>query len=92
MSLLEVKLPQGSRIAGPVTAGDVPIGTVFFGILDKQRVFLRIYDGIVDLEHPRQTWTFSGHDRAVKEEAVPRERGPMISDFMPAVSAELVVK
>ena len=91
MSILKVKLPNGSRIAGSVKAGDIPIGTVFFGFLAERRVFLRIYDGIVDLENPRKTWTFEGHDRAVTEGVVPTERGPMIRDFMPAVSAELLV-
>ena len=36
---------------------DIPEGTVFYGKFSKERgPFLRIYEGIVSLKDPSQTW------------------------------------
>lgn len=80
MSVLEVEIVNDVPLIGKTRAKDVPIGTVFFGSIAEPSVFLRIYEGVVDLRAPRQTWTF------------PRsEKGPTIDDFRPALAAKLVV-
>ncbi len=77
---LEVEFTREKPPGGPTPAREVPVGTVFFGtIRDEPSVFLRIFEGIVDLKNPGETWSFSG------------SRGPEITDYQPATVAKLTV-
>jgi hypothetical protein len=44
----------------------IPVGTVFYGDVSygfKNRLLLRIYGGLVDLEKPGTDWLFAGWER-----------------------------
>ncbi len=77
---LEVEFTDEKPPAGPTLAKDVPVGTVFFGaIRDDPSVYLKVFEGVVDLQKPGETWSFSG------------SRGPEIDNYRPATVAKLVV-
>lgn len=80
MSKLEVEVDSRGFNRGGTKLEDIPVATVFFGsILDTPSVFLRIFDGLVDLRNPQRTWSLvSGN--------------PMITNYRPAVTARLVVE
>ncbi len=80
MSKLNVKFTNGEMPARGTRGSEVQVGTVFFGSIRNPSVYLRIFDGIVDLRDPQQTWSFEG------------KQGPKIDDYRPAESAQLVVE
>lgn len=49
--------------SGPksITLAEIPIGTTFFGdYAGKNTLFLRMYGGLVSLDDPGKTWSYSG--------------------------------
>ncbi len=80
MSVLEIEIVNDVPLPGKTLAKNLPVGTVFFGSIAESSVFLRIYEGVVDLRRPDQTWTFPGN-----------EKGPTVDDFRPAIAAKLTV-
>lgn len=81
MSILQVEIVDDVPLSGKTLAKGVPVGTVFFGsIRAEPSVFLRIYEGVVDLRRPGQTWTFTDS-----------QSGPTVDDFRPAIIANLTV-
>ncbi len=81
MSKLEVEVDSRGFNLGGTKLEDIPVATVFFGsILDTPSVFLRIFDGLVDLRDPQRTWSFVGGG------------GPRITNYRPATRAKLAVE
>lgn len=77
-SKLKVEI-DGAVLATHVKIEEVLIGTVFFGTFQGQtRLFLRIYDGVVDLQKPAHVWT--------------RQVGMEFENYRPVQSARLVVE
>ncbi len=76
---LEIKFTEESLPIGATPAEDIPLGTVFFGVIKNPGVFLKVFEGVVDLQHPGQTWSYSGSP------------GPKITDYRPATIAKLTV-
>ena len=52
-------LHQGITSKLDVDLSLVPVGTLFYANMAyrKRSLYLRIYDGIIDLENPHSTWT-----------------------------------
>lgn len=55
-----MKIESKLDVWRPVTIGDIPIGTVFYGdITGGVRLYLRHFSGVVDLENPHSTFSNS---------------------------------
>lgn len=58
---MRVKFTDGGVEPKTITALAIPVGTVFKGrmgiISAAERLYLRFYDGIVDLATPQSIWT-----------------------------------
>lgn len=53
---IKIKYETGEKKEAVKKVTDIPVGAVFSGTIVGNSIYLRDYEGIVDLQYPRNTW------------------------------------
>lgn len=70
---MQIEDTKAAAVVPSVAGGDIPEGQVFTGSFGRHApsgVYLRVYDGVVDLHNPHNVW---GYSYLVVYNYVPRE-------------------